>query len=219
MTTFRKGTSLIELLIGVAIFSTLLSFAALGVRYSDQILQATNRSLDADVILQRGLDDAARVIRGCVSVQGGGTALQCQDQLGNMNTLSIVNRTLMLNQIPLETNLDAINFSIVPGEVAPYVTIQLTTSTNRGQLGTTTDTLSTSVALRESSAVVAAAAPPSPAPASSSPTPPTATPAAPTPSPTRNCPMMGAGWGPGGCLPVPPGMFAEAHCGRGSGCY
>lgn len=208
----KNGTTLVEFLIGLILFSIFLGFAALGIRYSHQAISTTGRNRTSQVILQNGLDDAARTIRNCVAVQGGGPSLQCLDSKGNWNVLSVANQTLLLNQTPLQSGIDAMNFSILPGAVSNYVAIAAAVKTN-DETGLTTRTLSTSVALRNNpqpspspspQPLPVVPPPPTPAPAPSplSP-PPVAAPSSPT-RPWYDCPPGYWGGGAVPCRPIPP---------------
>lgn len=203
------GITLIELLVGLLLFSLLIGFAAIGIRNSHQAFIVTRNDEESGMILLHGLDDAARIIRGCAAVEGGGSLIQCEDSQGSWSTLALANGTLTLNQTPLQAGLYSIDFSIHPGTVSNYVSISASSVSNHEQLGTTTKTLFTSVALRNNPQPIPSPTPTNPLPAPSPspwPTPTTPSPS-PTPTPTPTGYICPPGYWGGGlipCRPIPP---------------
>ncbi len=144
-----KGVTLIELLLGVTLFSLLLTLVCSGLQVSQRSLEVSRRQIPPEVILQNAVDSASRYIRQSVDVAGGGTNLSLKQWDGNWKNLSFDGQTLLWDGVPLQGNLSGVRFSVEPGSVAKYVTLWASTSVQDSENHASSKVLESSVSLRD----------------------------------------------------------------------
>lgn len=182
-----SGTTLFELIIGMALFSLILSFVFSALNTSHLTMAASNRQLPMEFNLQSAMDRAMRFIRQSADVSGSGSLLQLRQWDNRVKTLAFAKQALFVDTTLLQKNIETANFRVVQGSVTKFVTITLG-SLYRDPGGTVyRKRLVSSVALRQSSSGGASIQPPPspPSPSSLSPSPPPPLPSPPPPPPTQ----------------------------------
>lgn len=137
-----------ELLVGIALFLTLLTLATLALHASHQTVAVTQRRFPVQLILQIAMDNAVRHILPARDVALSGSTLELLQEDGSWKSLWFAGGTLFFDGVPLQSGLGDARFSVNQGPVSKWVRISLSVTRSDPQYGTITRTLVSSAALR-----------------------------------------------------------------------
>ncbi len=150
-----RGFTLVELLIGFALFSLLLTMLAIGMQVSHKTLLLSDQATALNFRLQTALDDTVRMVRQAVNVtyyhqpiKSSQVGLILTEPDGSSVILSFSNGTLYDNGSPIADNLQSIDFKIKDSGVVKNVMITMTADTENASGAALTKTLISSVSLR-----------------------------------------------------------------------
>jgi prepilin-type N-terminal cleavage/methylation domain-containing protein len=122
------GFTLLELLIGVFLFSLVLGMTALGLEVSQKTLLKAENQVPVQSSLQNAMDEITRLIRESKNVSGGGTTLVLTQWDNRVENVVFSNGILFANNIPLQGGLSQVQFVVNQGEAVKWVEIALAAS-------------------------------------------------------------------------------------------